>query len=386
MGDRLLYLVSLATFTFGAFALSLLTLSYWRERWRPGPQRHGQTVFPVFTLLCAAAFVLNLLMQAVLLAGANQRVATVLMVARGLMVAILPPMMLHLVYETEARHLPVRRLWQWLLIAFYGIGIGSALLPGLAAIGFSPPDWASTFDPAPGVMLAAVAGAGLLLLSTVRRRPQAAERTHRRWMSGVLLVTFLCAAVNLWNPGPVVTLLPDYALLVFFSVNLYYRERLAFIDVLVKRGLFFAVGLGALLLLVVVTGLAAPLASSDSTEWLLALLLLPLWLVGPWIHKRVEVAVDRVWLRRPYSPADAERRFLHDIQAVASEEQLRERAASSLSSIFQAPAEVAFEPLVTHPNRTADGMAAELERDGAAMGSGWVRGPMGSRFSATIGG
>ena len=52
------YLVSLVIFTFGALSFSILTVSYWAQRRRPG------TVFPVFTLVCAAAFLLNLAFQA----------------------------------------------------------------------------------------------------------------------------------------------------------------------------------------------------------------------------------------------------------------------------------------------------------------------------------
>jgi len=38
----------------------------------------------------------------------------------------------------------------------------------------------------------------------------------------------LSAAVNLAQPGPFVSVLPDYILLAFFCVTLYYKERLAF--------------------------------------------------------------------------------------------------------------------------------------------------------------
>jgi signal transduction histidine kinase len=205
-----------------------------------------------------------------------------------------------------------------------------------------------------------------------------------------------------------VSLFPDYLVLSFFCVTLYYQERLVFFDLLIKRGAFFAVALvGLTLFFASASRIFERLPLDWSRPWICALLLLPFWLMGPWIYRRLEQSIDQVWLRRRYSPADAERQFVHDIQAAATDEDLRLRATRSLSEIFRAAPEVAFvsspSPLgqalspanqphtspvgqalpPAHPaegqptdNETQSslpqdgGLVAELEQDGARVG--WV--------------
>src|ERR1035437_7430135 len=58
---RLLEVTSLGIFAFGALTFSTLALFYWGERRRGKSRQH--TVFPAFTLICAIAFLNNLLFQ-----------------------------------------------------------------------------------------------------------------------------------------------------------------------------------------------------------------------------------------------------------------------------------------------------------------------------------
>ena len=151
------------------------------------------------------------------------------------------------------------------------------------------------------------------------------------WTRLLLILTVASAAASLWQVAPWVNLLPDYLVLAFFAVTLYYRERLTFFDLLLKRGAFFAVGLMVL---------SVFFAFSTAPPWLDALLLAPLWLAAPWVYDRISQAIDRVWLRRPYGRVEAERQFVHAIQGADSEEMLREQAARILSEIFQTKAMV----------------------------------------------
>jgi signal transduction histidine kinase len=129
-----------------------------------------------------------------------------------------------------------------------------------------------------------------------------------------------------------VTDVPDYLLLAFFGVTLYYRERLVFFDVLMKRGLFLAVGLAAS---------AALMSATALPPWVCGAIVL-LWLAAPSAYAATSHAIDRLWLRRPYSIPQAERAFAHALQGAASEDDLRARAAESLGAIFQAAARVHF--------------------------------------------
>jgi signal transduction histidine kinase len=309
------YLVSLVIFTFSALSFSILTVSYWTQRRRPG------TVFPVFTLVCAAAFLLNLAFQA----GAPMTLGP--MLVRDLAVSLLAPLMLHIVYEPEARHLPAELAWRIALISLYILAVASALLLAFGQAGM---------ERAPAAILLATAVIGLAVLACSRRPLPTAGRAHARWIAGLFTVLSICAAFNLARPGGPSAELPDYLLLAFFCVTLYYRERLVFFDLLVKRGAFFLLGL-------VVLALVLYRLPADSSPWICALALLPLWLLAPWIYSRLDRAIDRVWLRRPYSAVDAEREFIRAIQGASSIEDLRARAVASLSRIFQAPADVRFD-------------------------------------------
>ena len=147
----------------------------------------------------------------------------------------------------------------------------------------------------------------------------------------LLIFTLLSAAVNLAQPGAIVSLLPDYLVLAFFCVTLYYKERLVFFDLLIKRGAFFALALvGLTLFFVAGPSVYDRLPQDWSRAWIIALLLTPFFLIGPWIYRRLAEGIDRVWLRRPYSAAEAERQFTRDVQVSLTEQDLQSRARESL--------------------------------------------------------
>jgi len=201
-------------------------------------------------------------------------------------------------------------------------------------------------------MTLALATTAALLLQIFSRRPLAPrERAHRSAIRILLALMLACACASLAGLGVFLFEAPDYLLLAFFCVSLYYRERLVFFDLLVKRGAFLAVGLAIL---------AAGFAMRQRVEWnpwAYALGLPLFWLAGPWVYDRVARAIDRTWLRRPYSAAEAERQFIRDIQGAVTEDDLRTRAESSLGGIFQAPATVRFD---STPAADPDGLSAEF--------------------------
>jgi signal transduction histidine kinase len=357
MGYQLLYLISSVTFTFGALTFSVLTLLYWRERrlrLHPG----SGSIFPIFTVVCAAAFLLNLLLR---VATEDSPAATGLTIGLDMATGMLPPLLLQLIYRDEESGLPVRSVWAWGLALFYTASAVTAA---------ASERWSDALDGAPALRLAIAGIAGLAMQMASRRRLTAVERRHRRWIAGLLCLTVAVAALNLAQAAPIWSLLPDYLLLGFFCVTLYYKERLIFFDLLIKRGAFFALSLIAL------TGFfaAAPplwqrLPADWSRPWFSALLLTPLWLAAPWIYRHLARVIDRAWLRRRYSPAEAERRFVAAVQAAGAEEELRSRAVDSLGDIFQAAAEVCFDR-PGEPAVTANQLRATIERQGAPIG--WI--------------
>jgi signal transduction histidine kinase len=347
--SKLLYLASLITFTFGALTFSVLSLSYWRQR-RLRRQPGGGFVFPAFTLACAGAFLINLLLQSV--------AATGLSLAQSVVTSLLPPLMVHTIYCEEQR----RGVWKWLLATFYIVSVVGAVLLGLEDSELIATGWADQLDSLPALMFGTAGALGLAMLVFSKRVLTVGERRHRFWNLVLLTLMLLCGAANLVRPGPFVSLVADYLVLSFFCVTLYYKERLVFFDLLVKRGVFFATALVGLTLFFVIAPRVFEQFPSDwSRPWIGALLLMPFWLMGPWIYGRLGRWIDLVWLRRRFSPAEAERHFVREVQGAVTEEDLRSAAAHSLEEIFQAPADVRFDAADAFPKD------APLKEDGTCM-------------------
>jgi len=355
MLHQLLAVAPLAVFTFGALAFSVLTVFYWRER--PGKS----TVFTAFTLVCAVAFLDNLLFQVLILRGAASSFATAVILLRALATGLLPPLILHLVLEPESPWIRGLRWWRAFLFACYAAGAGFSLARALAENGLLPLAAGDIFFTAPAAVLCSACAAGLLLQLSSHRPLPPAERAYRNWIRSVLFLMLLCAVASLAGYEALVGALPDYLVLAFFSITLYYRERLVFFDLLVKRGAFLALGLALL------TVCFAILPPASWSPWILAIGLLAFWLLGSWIYPPVARLIDRLWLRRPYTAADAERQFIREIQSAAGEDDLARRAAAALASIFQAPADVRFDAAV--PPAAPDALTAALEQESLPRGS-----------------
>ncbi|SPF36579.1 membrane hypothetical protein [Candidatus Sulfopaludibacter sp. SbA4] len=374
LGYKLLYLASLITFTFGALTFSVLALFYWRER-RLRPQPDGGSVLPAFTVVCAAAFLINIARQVAAALSEDSAWVTALTLALGVVTGFVAPLLFHLVYAEERGDLPKPRLWRWVLAGFYALSGIAAVVRGLEGAELVSTGWGEQLDSLPAVMLGAAGALGLAVQTLSRRLPKPARRhqaTRRRQpilLRTLLCLMVVCAAVNVAWPATLASLLPDYLVLGFFCVTLYYQERLVFFDLLIKRGAFFLLALvGLTLLFALGTRVFERLPGDWSRPWICALLLLPFWLAAPWVYHRLELAIDRRWLRRRYSPADAERQFVHAVQSAATDVDLQRRASESLNDIFQARAEVRFTP----EGQPGDGggLAAELSQNGTP--SGWV--------------
>jgi signal transduction histidine kinase len=293
-GYRTLYSLSLAVYTFGALAFSALALSYWRERSVRRKAGHS-AVLAAFTVVCAAAFLLSLAREWNAPEGFG--------VAQDFATALIPPLLVHLAYEQVGR-----RGWRWIVRGFYGASLAAA----------AAAEWTDGFEDAPAWVLGAAGVLGIAIFGAGRAAPVRTLRALFALLAG-------CAVWNLATPSPALALVPDYLTLSTFAVVLYYQERLTFFDVLVKRGAFFAVGMVGL---------------SVVEPWRNALLVMPFWLAAPWIYGWMSRAIERVWLHRRYGAAEAERRFVQEVQGAANEADLQARAARAASEIFQTRARV----------------------------------------------
>src|SRR5438132_1341851 len=109
VGYKVLYLGSLITFSIGAFTFAVLTLFYWRERILRKPANRD-LVFPAFTLVCAVAFLINLLFRIGSALAPDSQPFTTLSIALQLTASLLPPLLFHLIYKEE-RAASGRRTW-----------------------------------------------------------------------------------------------------------------------------------------------------------------------------------------------------------------------------------------------------------------------------------
>jgi signal transduction histidine kinase len=347
--------VPLAVFAFGALTFAILTGYYWATRERP--QRCA--VLSAFTLVCAVAFLDSLMLHVLTLEGGDAALPVLIAaVVRALTAGLLPALMLHLVFEVESARLPARSVWTCMVFAIYA-GAVFPLWKGLEETGLVSIGWSDALFHASAALLAAATALGLAMQAFARDPVNGRDRAYRRWISLLLVLMLACAAASLADLGAIVGSLPDYLLLLFFCVTLYYRERLLFFDVLVKRGAFLAAGLMILTLWLPV--------SSHFSGAVYAVTTLLCWLAAPWVYGRVVYAIDRLWLRRSWSTVEADRRFIAAIQTAASENELRAQSAAALRDIFQAPAEVCLDG--SSPDSTKEGLTAALKSGDERTGS-----------------
>ena len=299
-------MIGLLLFAFGALTFTVLTLYYWRQ----GDSRRDP-VFAAFTAVCAAAFLINILSRIEALWGLP------LVAVAGLATGLIAPLLLHLVVRDRV---PALR------IAFYAAGV-------TAAVAFALDDLSLVTipfrDQAPAVMLATAGALGLIF-------PKRDNRRLLLWYRALLALLVAATVAGLFVRSALTVLAPDYLLLSIFCVTLYYRERLIFFDVLIKRGIFFGCCLAAVVLVLSVVGVSDRLT--------LLLVLTALLLLAPWADRTLARWTDRTFLRRRYSPEEAERLFTQDLQLAATEDDLRLRAERCLSEIFHCGSEVSFAP------------------------------------------
>lgn len=359
-GDKLLYLVSLIAYMFGAITFSVLTLFYWRQR-GGGRRKNRGAVFPAFASVCAIAFVLNLLLR-IPAAQTDESVwGIALPAALAMATGLLPPLLVHVVVAEEGKG-------RYALIPFYTVALVASAGHALNDVGLLDFAWAERFDLAPAMVLGASGAVGLAiqyrsgLASAQRRR-------HRWWTRLLLLLVVLFCAASLTAPGAVVNVGPDYLVLAFFCVTLYYKERLVFFDLILKRAAFFLAGMAGLAVFLLLNPHSLDrLPQGGSQLWVTVLLVVLLWLSAPWMYGRVSQAIDSLCLGRRYSAPEAERAFIGAVQAASTEEELRTRAEVSLQEIFQSRSTVCFSQ-VDATDLEDGGLAVLLEGRGAPAGA-----------------
>lgn len=311
----LLQYASLAVFAFGALAFLWLAWSYWRAR------RAGPLVFRLFALVCAGAFLFNIASLAFVIDS------PALALCHAVLVSLLAPLMAHLTLERTAPAARQLHRWRVALLLLYCLAV-------LTAIG-SEADIAEAFDTAPSYILAASSALALTMLWLSGR-----TGNERTWMLSLFAALFVLAAATFFSENALLAIAPDYFLLLFFSVHLYYSERLAFFDVFLRAGAFAALGVLVLAAsFLSVFAIAGPVDGLANQEWLVALVFIPLWLLAPFLYRHLGLWIDKR-LGRRFSTAEAESTFSQKLQEAATEGELTDSAGTILKSIFGCEVEI----------------------------------------------
>jgi anti-sigma regulatory factor (Ser/Thr protein kinase) len=340
MESRILFLLPLVLHTFAAYSFCLLMYLQLRQYQLTRPSWGGWS-WRTLTAVFALVYLAHLAAYAEPL-STDGIVQQQPLAARLILRAALPaaaPLLVQVFYTVERDRLPLRLLWITFIAAGWLAAAAAATAGVLADLDLLPARAESLpVDPST-VSDALVAAAGLCAATIFRLAPRPADspfrRRQRRWYFALVCALEASFLLQLAWPqwfSQALRFLP----LAFMLITVYYGERLAFWDVFAKRGLFFFLALVTLTVHFTVLGPYLDLTILGFAKaWIIALSILPCVAAAPWAYSRLNRWIDRVWLGRPFSPMDAVRYFSENVQAAGGEEDLLERAESSLREIFR---------------------------------------------------
>ena len=125
--------------------------------------------------------------------------------------------------------------------------------------------------------------------------------------------------------------------LYFLIASVYFENRFEFYDLVVKRALLLLI---SIFVLGVYFAIALPslelLPGGAARPWLFAVALVPIAMVMPLVLTRIERWLDRIWLGREFTPAEAVTHVLAAMQPATDERTLIEAAEARLGDIFGA--------------------------------------------------
>lgn len=255
----------------------------------------------------------------------------------GVASSLMAPLVFQVFYHNERLHLPRRRLWQALLAVTWAVSLVAIALGLFGAI----PAATALFLPAVGLSLAG--GVGVLCSS---RAPWTAHRNQRRWM--VSLACAWVATVFLWKLTDAhwAEALKDACPFCLVFLVTWHTERLTFFDVLLKKAVFsfFSLFLLTLYMAFGTQWIWALHMSGWISTLFWALSVWPMLLLAPWFYRKLSAWLDRRWLGRRFTSAQASRYFLSGLQGATGIDELRSLAAQRLGAIFQAEVRVLLAP------------------------------------------
>jgi len=372
-------LVSLFVYLFGAYAYGAATVLGFREAapvWnRRDASRQPQLDDAPLAIIVISTiwFVLHTLIEFRNLTGSTARnwldVGT-------FMVYVFPPVIMQTVYrETICEgDEPPPPIYRHLLIAMY------VLSPLVGAVTIAAIFDVITLPVNIGPLIGASIGSLFILASIystaiMLRRKKRTPTPDRRQLRNVMIFLYsalgvvFAVMIFLQEQRLAAAILERVARsspLYFLVASIYFENRFAFYDLVVKRALLLLMSTCAL---GAVFALALPwleqLPGGAARPWLFAVALTPIAMIMPWLHLRMERWLDRIWLGREFTPVEAVKHVLAAMQPATDEQMLLSTAEAKLSEIFgariavligsqQAPPGLAIESEVAMPSPLSD--------------------------------
>lgn len=372
-------LVSLFVYLFGAYAYGAATVLGLRESlpvWsrRDRSERSPLDNAPMAIIVISTIwFVLMTLIEFRNLTGNTGRDWLDL---GTFMVFAFPPVIMHTVYREstgDGEAVPPA-IYRHLVVAMYVLSplAGAVAIAAIFDVITLPIDLGPLIGVSIGglFILASIYSTAITLRRT-RRKPTPDRRNLRNVMVGLYAVLGLVfAGMMVFQEQRLAVAILDRVAraspIYFLIASVYFENRFAFYDLVVKRALLLLMSISAL---GVVLALALPwlqaLPAGAARPWLFAVALTPVAMIMPWLHARMERWLDRIWLGREFTPVDAVKHVLAAMQPATDEQMLLNTAEAKLSEIFGArisvligtqppPAGLAIESEVQMPTPISD--------------------------------
>ncbi|MDP3718979.1 MAG: histidine kinase [Acidobacteriota bacterium] len=342
-------LVSLFVYLFGAYAYGAATvlglreaLPFWSRRDRVG-QSHLDNAPMAIIVISTIWFILHTLIEFRNLTG---NVGRDWLDVGTFMVYAFPPVIMQAVYqETSHSDDPPPRIYRQMLLGMFVLSplVGAVTIAAIFRVITLPFDIGPLIGTSIGsLFVMASAYSTAIMMRRKRTTPTSGQRQLRTVMVAlyaVLGIVFI-AMMFLQEQRVAMGILERVARsspLYFLIASVYFENRFAFYDLVVKRALLLLMSIGTL---GVVLALAMPwldrLPISAARPWLFAVALTPVAMIMPWLHARMERWLDRIWLGREFTPVDAVKYVLAAMQPATDEQMLLTTAEAKLSEIFGA--------------------------------------------------
>ena len=346
-------LIFLFVYLFGAYAYgaaTFLSLGQARSLWgldknyAPGVQSQMNKASLGIFAISTIWFVLHSLIEFRNLTGFTRQSWLDL---GTFIVFLFPPVIMHTVY-LESQHDDAPRMpsiYRVLLIAMYLLSplVGVWLLLAVFEVVPQPAPFGAYVGVTIGSMFVLSSAYSTALMVRRPKRTMTADQAKLRTVMislFVLLSTTFVALMFMREQALLVEILDRLsrsAPIYFMIASVYFEDRFAFYDLVVKRGLtlLLSIVVAAVFLTATLPWMEA-LPTGAARPWLFAVALAPLALLMPWLLSRTERLLDRVWLGREFTAVEAVKHVLAAMQPATDERSLIEAAEARLSEIFGA--------------------------------------------------